>query len=526
MSDIQIQEISLFILGATIIAHSSFILGTLGNLNKLRKKFVLLLFFLILYPFSTYLLINTNSELFIKTSGLAGVGIAASSVYFFTNFPKHRSPSYKLFLFYCLSVPLAYLSFNPGFWPNSKLIGNEIHSDISFTALFLAIYVLTSIFISTKDTLKTIRENRDPDGLKSHLFAFFIIFAIIASTADVIVPLIIENTHLLLTSISAASSLLFSIGLYSLVHKSQNTFLPNSFAKLLNIFLLLIIVYTYAFSYQIALFIRVLVILISLKVGLDTIRQIQIDQLNHQELKGDHKRNMEFLSDLSHRLKGPLLIAKTKISQSQAGSISSSKTLQEVEQILDATFKTVHNIIQNTKIESGMASVKPKKENLGVLIKSWKKDFHSLAPKHKLRYRLTETCWANIDTGYFLEALTNLIDNARKFSPAGSTITIILRKNPKTIQLTVQDEGLGINQDWQKRIFQRYTQDKSTPNIVGSAGLGLPFVKWVVEQHRGDIFATNNQTTKGASFIITLPVAKAFTKQRKISRRILYNGPI
>ena len=119
------------------------------------------------------------------------------------------------------------------------------------------------------------------------------------------------------------------------------------------------------------------------------------------------------------------------------------------------------------------------------------------------------------DRAFLRMALVNLLDNAVKYSPSGSSIHVSLQivgadTGPAQFaELTIQDEGPGIPEDAQQRVFDRfYRLDEARSRDSGGFGLGLPIAKWAVEAHGGTITVKTALPT-GAIFCIKLPVASA-----------------
>jgi signal transduction histidine kinase len=104
-------------------------------------------------------------------------------------------------------------------------------------------------------------------------------------------------------------------------------------------------------------------------------------------------------------------------------------------------------------------------------------------------------------------ALTNLVDNAIKHSPDGSTIIIDVARMPgNLLELRVQDRGAGVDADLLPRLFARFASGSEGTSRVKSLGLGLAFVKAVAERHGGKVRAENCKSG-GACFILSLPEA-------------------
>jgi heavy metal sensor kinase len=106
------------------------------------------------------------------------------------------------------------------------------------------------------------------------------------------------------------------------------------------------------------------------------------------------------------------------------------------------------------------------------------------------------------------QAIANLLDNAIKYSPTNSRITIqVLLGTKNTARLDISDEGPGIPVEHRSHIFDRfYRIDQARSRELGGVGLGLSITRWVVEAHGGEI-SLSSQEGQGATFRVSLPVA-------------------
>ncbi len=109
------------------------------------------------------------------------------------------------------------------------------------------------------------------------------------------------------------------------------------------------------------------------------------------------------------------------------------------------------------------------------------------------------------DPGLLKEALLNLLDNAIKYSPAGTDIAVRIARNKKYTTITVTDQGAGIPEEEQEKIFERfYRIDKGRSREMGGSGLGLAIALWTV-QIQGGTISVKSKSGFGSSFIISFP---------------------
>ncbi|WP_020177460.1 sensor histidine kinase [Methylopila sp. M107] len=113
------------------------------------------------------------------------------------------------------------------------------------------------------------------------------------------------------------------------------------------------------------------------------------------------------------------------------------------------------------------------------------------------------------------QVVTNLIDNARSFSPAGSIVKVTCRRTKKFVDIMVDDTGPGIRPDAMEKIFERFYTDRPEQGFGQNSGLGLSISKQIVDAHNGRISAENRtrdgdpEVVKGARFTVRLPAALA-----------------
>jgi signal transduction histidine kinase len=115
----------------------------------------------------------------------------------------------------------------------------------------------------------------------------------------------------------------------------------------------------------------------------------------------------------------------------------------------------------------------------------------------------------NVDRALFLRVLSNLVDNALKFTPDGGRVQLWARCDPEVapdmLLVGVRDTGPGIPPEYLDRVFEKFQQLPSTRGRRRGTGLGLSFCKLVVEAHGGSIWVESN-VGEGSTFLMTLPL--------------------
>jgi signal transduction histidine kinase len=102
-----------------------------------------------------------------------------------------------------------------------------------------------------------------------------------------------------------------------------------------------------------------------------------------------------------------------------------------------------------------------------------------------------------------------LLDNAFKYTPAPGTVRLSLLQKDGSVTIAVQDSGIGIAEDEQSRIFERfYRVDKARSRAQGGAGLGLAIAQWIVSLHHGSI-RVESRPGEGTTFLVELPMIAA-----------------
>ncbi|GBE37260.1 signal transduction histidine-protein kinase BaeS [bacterium BMS3Bbin07] len=224
-----------------------------------------------------------------------------------------------------------------------------------------------------------------------------------------------------------------------------------------------------------------------------------------------HKR---FTSDVSHEIRSPLTALKGSIEV----TLRRKRNPEEYEDILK---KNLFEVNRLHKISDNLLLLARADHDIIELRKSWV-DINELlgliVERHKNKIlekslnvieEYQEPLEFLSDRDLLDEALSNLFDNALKYTPDNGSIFLKTGQSFQGITVTFHDTGPGIPEQDRERVFERfYRVDKTRSRLSGGSGLGLAITKWIIETHGGDI-SVKNHKEGGAIFTITLPVDDA-----------------
>lgn len=221
-----------------------------------------------------------------------------------------------------------------------------------------------------------------------------------------------------------------------------------------------------------------------------------------------------FLSMLGHELQTPLSIIKGYTSTlAQSDSKRDRETLLQglitIEEESDRLSKIVNRLLLASRIEAGLHTPQRELVDLRVLAKRVVRRLQASTNIHTFDIDFEPRFPSVVaDPEQMGEALTNLVDNAIKYSPSGGTIAIMGKASDGQIEITVADEGIGIAVRDLERIFERFHRvDSSLASKVQGAGLGLFICKSIIEAHGGTIWADSKLGT-GSRFTFTIPIKR------------------
>ena len=219
------------------------------------------------------------------------------------------------------------------------------------------------------------------------------------------------------------------------------------------------------------------------------------------------QQQQNFMMAVTHELKTPVAIVKLNIETLQRREMNvehKKKILEDTLSETDRLNNLCNNILVTSQLETGKYNCLKQPIDMNELLIQTAQEFQNRFPKGSIIYQPVEesiTLYGEILLIQLL--LSNLIENAVKYSAEGSHVLLKLKLTGRKIFLTVADNGQGIQDDEKKKVFEKFyrTGDENKRKTKGT-GLGLYLCKKIVQSHHGNITITDNQP-EGTIFTVT-----------------------
>jgi two-component system sensor histidine kinase GlrK len=218
---------------------------------------------------------------------------------------------------------------------------------------------------------------------------------------------------------------------------------------------------------------------------------------------------------MSHELRTPLASIKEGTNL-LVGSLKEEGITPKQKKLLaimteesNRLIKLVNSLLDLSKMEAGMMVYAFTSADLIALIRRAVREIEPLAEKKKVTIAIgvgEGLPRIKVDSERMLQVLRNLIGNAVKFTPKDGHVHVSAQFSKQVVEVSVRDTGVGISKESLTAIFDKFQQDTIThSNKIKGTGLGLSFVKHIIKDHGGKIWAEST-LGQGSTFIFVLPV--------------------
>jgi len=225
------------------------------------------------------------------------------------------------------------------------------------------------------------------------------------------------------------------------------------------------------------------------------------------------KAKSELILIAAHQLKTPLSGLKWVFKMFLEGDVGKLTTpqknlLERGHEIIESMIILVDDLLNIARLEKGRSAHSFQRHNFAVLVKSV---ISSLASEIKIKGLKIETkmllkeTWLTCDSLTIKMAITNLIENAIRYSLKGGKISVSAAKKGNVIEFCVADNGIGIPVFQQKKLFTKFLRgDNAVRMQIAGSGLGLYITKEIVKSHKGKIWFQSEEG-KGSRFFFSIP---------------------
>jgi PAS domain S-box-containing protein len=225
------------------------------------------------------------------------------------------------------------------------------------------------------------------------------------------------------------------------------------------------------------------------------------------------RRKDEFLATLSHELRNPLAPLRNSLHvlRSRGAEPRTERIYQMMEQQLNRMVRLVDDLLEVSRITGGKIGLHREPVAIAAIVESAVETSRPLieAAAHQLAINLpVEPLVVDADPVRMAQVVSNLLNNAAKYTPEGGRIALSVTREEATAVLSIRDNGLGIPAPMLPRVFEMFAQvDRTLKRAQGGLGIGLALARSLVEMHGGRIEAYSSGLNQGSEFVVRIPLS-------------------
>lgn len=231
-----------------------------------------------------------------------------------------------------------------------------------------------------------------------------------------------------------------------------------------------------------------------------------------RKLKAVDQSRQEFVSNVSHELKTPItsirVLADSLMSMEDVPAELYREFLSDISDEIDRESKIIDDLLTLVKADKSNAELNVEQININGLLEQILKRLRPIAKKRNIELVLESIreVSADVDEVKLSLALSNLVENAVKYNHEEGWVHVTLDADHKFFYVKVSDNGIGISQEDQEHVFERfYRVDKARSRETGGTGLGLAITKSIVLMHQGAI-KLQSREGEGTTFTVRIPL--------------------
>lgn len=229
----------------------------------------------------------------------------------------------------------------------------------------------------------------------------------------------------------------------------------------------------------------------------------------NQMLAQEKEQIKTLISDISHQIKTPIAAANTFAELLSDGELSAEERTEYITTLQMSlgklTFLT-NSLVKMSRLESDIISLKPEKNSLNEIVLQAVKTVYAKAKEKGIliTFECDQTFEAVLDFNWTAEAISNVIDNAVKYTPQGGFVRLQITEYPSFLRLDISDSGVGIPEEEQAKIFGRFYRGKQSVGTDG-VGIGLYLTREITNKQNGYMKVSSDEN--GSTFSLFLKKA-------------------
>jgi signal transduction histidine kinase len=230
------------------------------------------------------------------------------------------------------------------------------------------------------------------------------------------------------------------------------------------------------------------------------------------DLHALEKAKSDFLNIASHEIRGPMTIIKGYLTMLEAGTLGelppkANSVLPLLIAKSDEIDWILEQMLETSRLEEGRLELNRKRYDLVEITDMAIDGVKMLLRGHDLKVDgPAEPLEAEVDRDRFQMVIRNLLSNAAKYSPAGTHITVRIRRENGNATVAVIDQGVGISKEDQVNLFTRFGRIQTTQHVQGT-GLGLWLSREIARMHDGDL-TVQSALGSGSTFVLAVPLRR------------------
>ncbi len=238
-------------------------------------------------------------------------------------------------------------------------------------------------------------------------------------------------------------------------------------------------------------------------------QQLHYEQKLRQQQRQEIQNKLAFFTNLSHELRTPLTLIQGPIEDllRQVKKQQNRSLLMLIKKNSHLLLRIVNQLLEFRKADQNAIQLTIAEQNITEIIQDEIESFHFEANRQGVQLKFedggTVHCWADREKLQLI--FNNLLSNALKYTPRDGTVEVRLSAEEESVQIAIQDSGVGIPQEQIKEIFTPFYQAHNASGR-GGTGIGLALTKSLIELHHGTIEVVSNNS--GSTFIVGLPNQK------------------